>query len=87
MVMSTKRICQIFALFLLQVFSQVHTIHGQYGDNYDQDYAQDNLYHDYAMRQQEKEAAAAGYVDLSRASTGKLDSVTPRGRFFKIYAF
>ena len=49
----------ITALFLLQSTSaQQPDTYG--GDYYEQDdYSQDNLYHDYAMRQQQKEAAAA----------------------------
>ena len=62
--MTIHRFLLICVLFLLSP-SQGQ----QYDGGYDQDYAQDSLYHDYAMRQQEKEAAAAGYVFLGRDCT------------------
>lgn len=46
------RILRFFWLLLLTVQAQ------QY--DYDQDYAQDNLYHDYAKRQEVKEQGGGG---------------------------
>lgn len=46
----------LFACFLL--VSNARAVDAQ-GEGYDE-FGQDNLYHDYALRQQEKEAAVGG---------------------------
>jgi len=51
-----KRIFPLWWLFYLLLLSrQAQETRAQY--NHDDGYHQDNLYHDYAMKQQEKEAA------------------------------
>ena len=60
MVLPSRRVIQVLAAMCLLILSA--PVQGsQYNNNdgYD-DYGQDNLYHDYAMKQQEKEAAAGG---------------------------
>ena len=51
------RILNFLLLSILVVSSSAQSYDYQEG-GYDQDYSQDNLYHDYAMKQQEKEANA-----------------------------
>lgn len=45
----------LFALLIIAVVGAQ-----EYQESYGDEYSQDNLYHDYAMRQQEKEAGQAG---------------------------
>lgn len=58
MVLPKKRLHHILIFCLVLVSNHAITVNAQ--QDYDQDYGQDNLYHDYAMRQEEKEAAATG---------------------------
>ena len=60
--MSPRRFYHILVVCILLFSGPTTKTAAQYADSYDQEYGQDNLYHDYAMRQQEKEAATAGYV-------------------------
>lgn len=62
------RILNYLLLSILVVSSSAQSYDYQEG-GYDQDYSQDNLYHDYAMKQQEKEANA-GWV-VTRGTVGK----------------
>ena len=57
MVMPTRKLFQFVVLCVLLLSGRVQA--SQYNDNYEE-FGQDNLYHDYAMKQQEKEAAAGG---------------------------
>ena len=60
MVLPTRRIFQLIAaLCLLLLSAPVHASEYNSNDGYE-DFGQDNLYHDYAMKQQEKEAAVGG---------------------------
>lgn len=57
MVMRTRRLFQFAGLCVLLLLGGVQG--SQYNDNYEE-FGQDSLYHDYAAKQQEKEAAAGG---------------------------
>ena len=60
MMLPSRRFFQVVVAICLLILSATTVQGSQYNnDGYD-DYGQDNLYHDYAMKQQEKEAAAGG---------------------------
>mmetsp|Transcript_89769 Transcript_89769/g.134543 ORF Transcript_89769/g.134543 Transcript_89769/m.134543 type:complete len:138 (+) Transcript_89769:42-455(+) len=76
MLFSNKRsLLQAFLCCLLFLCTSTYRgvlAQDQYGDNYDygSDYGQDNLYHDYAIKQQEKEVGKAASGGWGRVLIG-----------------
>ena len=56
--MWTRRCLLLAVISILALPSSSAQQYDEYDQGYSQDYTQDSLYHDYAMKQQEKDAGA-----------------------------
>ena len=65
------RILNFLLLSILAVSASAQSYDYQDGDGgYDQEYSQDNLYHDYAMKQQEKDVGPGWVVTRGTGADG-----------------